>query len=78
MFSKFVDVLQGPSQDAVDDAATDTAAFKAASEGAAASGGAEPGQKFSIWGMATALAEGVKKTTTDVAARFLSYLFILL
>lgn len=62
----YVDMLQGPSTGAVDsDDEGAEAKGKAAQKGADSAGGS-----FSFWGMATALAENVKKSTAEIAARF--------
>lgn len=64
---EYVDMLQGPSVDALDsddEAAGAKGAAKAEISGANAAAGS-----FSFWGMATALAENVKKGTAEIAAR---------
>ena len=64
-----VDILQGPSREAVDsdeEAGGDREPEKAPAQRSKpdqAEGGA-----FSLWGMATALAEGVKKGTAEITA----------
>ena len=65
-----VDSLQGPSRAAVD--SDDDAKGQASSSSSAAAEqqpASEPAGRFSLWGMATALAENVKKSTADIAAR---------
>ena len=62
----YVDMLQGPSKSAVDsdDEGADTNA--GAMEGKEQD---KPAGNFSFWGMATALAENVKKSTAEIASR---------
>lgn len=64
-----VETLQGPSAAAVD--SDDDAKGSASSSEAAAKqqAPAEPAGRFSLWGIATALAENVKKSTADIATR---------
>jgi hypothetical protein len=63
----YVDMLQGPSMGAVDSDDEGADAKPKAAPGKPAEGAAG---NFSFWGMATALAENVKKSTADIAARF--------
>lgn len=73
-----MDVLQGPATEAVDSGEDELLAGGAArpkqAGAGAGSGGARgaaqdpaAGGAFSLWGMATALAENVKKGATDIA-----------
>lgn len=73
-----MDVLQGPATEAVDSGEDESPAGgaarpKQAGAGAGSDGGGsaarEPaaGGAFSLWGMATALAENVKKGAADIA-----------
>jgi hypothetical protein len=64
-----VETLQGPSTasvDSDDDVKGSSTISKPAAKQQAA---AEPAGRFSLWGMAAALAENVKKSTADIAAR---------
>ena len=63
-----VESLQGPSAAAVDsdDESGAHASSSASKQQVPADAGAE---RFSLWGMATALAENVKKSTAEIAAR---------
>ena len=66
-----VENLQGPSAAAVDsdDESSPQASSSTSKQQAPADAGAE---RFSLWGMATALAENVKKSTAEIAARCFS------
>ena len=67
----YVDMLQGPSRGATDsDDEGGDRAPKQAPDAAGAVPAAETGGAFSLWGMAAALAENVKKSTAEIAARF--------
>ena len=71
MFSNFIDVLQGPAVDATDEVEEgDPPAGEDPKQGKAPEAAATTGGAFSIWGMASALADTVKKTTAEVAARY--------
>ena len=63
-----VESLQGPSAAAVDsdDESSAQASSSTSKQQVPADAGAE---RFSLWGMATALAENVKKSTAEIAAR---------
>ena len=63
-----VESLQGPSRAAVD--SEDDTNGQASSSTEKPAG--QPTGRFSLWGMATALAENVKKSTADIAARSVS------
>ncbi len=66
----YVDMLQGPSAGAVDSDEEDGGqAPDQAQPAQAAEAAGQPSGAFNLWGMATALAEGVKKSTADIAAR---------
>ena len=66
-----VESLQGPSAAAVD--SDDESSAQASSSASKQQVPADPGaERFSLWGMATALAENVKKSTAEVAARCVS------
>ena len=63
-----VESLQGPSRAAID--SDDEAKDQSSSSTAKQQPASEPAPgRFSLWGMATALAENVKKSTADIAAR---------
>ncbi len=62
----YVDMLQGPSKGAVDSDDESADANTGVSENQAQD---KPAGNFSFWGMATALAENVKKSTADIATR---------
>ena len=62
-----VESLQGPSRAAVD--SDDDAQGQASSSTAKLQPASQPGGRFSLWGMATALAENVKRSTAEIAAR---------
>ncbi len=63
-----VESLQGPSRAALD--SDDDTKGQASSSTEKPAG--QPAGRFSLWGMATALAENVKKSTADIAARSVS------
>jgi hypothetical protein len=63
---EFVDILQGPSTGAID---SDEDGSDAKSTDQRDRKDAEEAGRFSLWGMATALAENVKKSTAEIAAR---------
>lgn len=63
-----VNSLQGPSTAATD--SDDDTKGEASSSTAKQQPPAEPVGRFSLWGMATALAENVKKSTADIAATY--------
>lgn len=75
-----VESLQGPSRAAVD--SDDDTKGQSSSSPAKQQPASQPAAGcFSLWGMATALAENVKKSTADIAARCdmtVSYLCALL
>ncbi|CAL8468843.1 g8384 [Coccomyxa elongata] len=60
----YVDMLQGPSKGAVDSDDESADANTGVGENQAQD---KPAGNFSFWGMATALAENVKKSTADIA-----------
>ena len=85
MLSNLMDVLQGPATEAVDSGEEEPLADGAArpKQGGAGVGGegaggavleAAGGGAFSLWGMATALAENVKKGAADIAETCVLYL----
>ena len=65
-----VESLQGPSKAAVD--SDDDIQGQASSSTAQQQPASQPAGRFSLWGMATALAENVKKSTAEIAARFVA------
>ena len=78
MLSNIMDVLQGPATEAVDSGEDETPAARAARPKQAGAGAGSDGDgsaaqepaaggAFSLWGMATALAENVKKGAADIA-----------
>lgn len=62
----YVDMLQGPSTGAVD---SDDEGADANARVMEDKEQEKPAGNFSFWGMATALAENVKKSTADIATR---------
>ena len=67
-----VESLQGPSRAAVD--SDDDTKGQASSSTDKQQPAGQPAGRFSLWGMATALAENVKKSTADIAARSVTFL----
>ncbi len=62
----YVDMLQGPSTGAVDSDDEGADIKRGVMEGKEQD---KPAGNFSFWGMATALAENVKKSTAEIASR---------
>lgn len=65
----YVDMLQGPSKGAVDSDEEGSESKEPAQQSKDAAEGSSGAGRFSLWGMAAALAENVKKSTADIAAR---------
>ena len=65
-----VDMLQGPSQAAVDSDEEGSGGSREPDAARAQTGkhGQAEGGAFSLWGMAAALAENVKKSTAEITA----------
>jgi hypothetical protein len=73
MFGGMIDMLQGPSAGAVDSDEEGSSAAREPDQAPPAPDGGKPdeaamGGAFSLWGMAAALAENVKKSTAEISA----------